>query len=467
MKEAIVLYPYLGRGHLVSMVELGKLILTHHPSFSITILILKRTTITPASDSIAKYIASVSAVVPSITFHHLPIISYLPANIPPQIQSFELCRLSNPNVHHVLQTISGTSKLKAFVLDPFSFAAAEVTAALNIPTYYYSPSAATTLALTLHMPTLHQNSSLKDLGRDAIITIPGLPRISVADIPDPMKNHWSKSYENFLIIANNMKKSDGIIVNTFEFIETTAISALNDGLCVPEGPTPPVFCVGPLFSAQDEERDENGCLSWLNSQPSQSVVYLNFGSLGRFPLVQIKEMALGLEKSGQSFLWVVRDPPPSHSTESGELSLEELLPEGFLERTKEKGLVVKNWAPQVPILRHDSVGGFVSHCGWNSVLEAVSAGVPMVTWPLYAEQKLNRVLLVQEMKVALALNESKDGSVSGDELEKRVRELMESDRGKEVRERIRSITKNGMKALEEGGTSRVALNRLAQLWSQN
>ena len=97
--------------------------------------------------------------------------------------------------------------------------------------------------------------------------------------------------------------------------------------------------------------------------------------------------------------------------------------------------MVKSWAPQVAVLNHDSVGGFITHCGWNSVLESVCAGVPMVAWPLYAEQRFNRVLLVEEMKIALPMVESETGFVNSTEVEKRVKELMESKEGNSVRER--------------------------------
>ncbi|KAK7836185.1 udp-glycosyltransferase 88a1 [Quercus suber] len=133
------------------------------------------------------------------------------------------------------------------------------------------------------------------------------------------------------------------------------------------------------------------CLSWLDSQPSQSVVFLCFGSLGLFSIEQLKEIALGLEKSDQRFLWVVRNPPSEKHglvmSAQPDLDLDSLLPEGFLVRTKERGLVVKSWAPQL--------GGFVTHCGWNSVLEAVCTGMPMVAWPLYTEQRFNRVVWVE------------------------------------------------------------------------
>ena len=146
--------------------------------------------------------------------------------------------------------------------------------------------------------------------------------------------------------------------------------------------------------------------------------------------------------------------------------LDSLLPEGFLDRTKERGLVVKSWAPQLAVLNHDSVGGFVTHCGWNSVLEAVSAGVPMVAWPLYAEQRFNRVVLVEDVKITLSMNESEDGFVSATEVEKRVRELMDSESGNKIRERTLAMKDGAKAALSEEGSSHVALTKLVESWKR-
>ncbi|XP_061358078.1 UDP-glycosyltransferase 1-like [Gastrolobium bilobum] len=472
MKDSIVLYPALGSGHVNSMVELGKLILTHNPSFSITILILNQpnnnnnkdthSTITLGCDATAKYISTVSATVPSITFHHIPTISF-PAStsLPPHHLTLELCSRSNQHVHHVLQSISKTSNLKAIVLDFFNYSATQVTNTLNIPSYFYYTSGASTLAVLLHYPTILQNTTKSFKDHHMYLQIPGLPTFSTEELPDEAKD--PAFYQVYLDMGHVMLESVGIIVNTFDAIEGRAIRALSEGLCVQEGTMPPLFCIGPVISATCGG-DESGCLSWLDSQPSQSVVLLSFGSMGRFSRTQLKEIAIGLEKSDQRFLWVVRSE--SEGVNSEQPSLNELLPEGFLERTKERGMVVRNWAPQAAILSHDSVGGFVTHCGWNSVLEAVCEGVPMVTWPLYAEQKMNRVILVQEMKVALALNESKDGFVSAAELGDRVKELMDSNKGKEIRQRIFNIKISAVEARAHGGSSHSALNRLVQLWKQ-
>ena len=191
-----------------------------------------------------------------------------------------------------------------------------------------------------------------------------------------------------------------------------------------------------------------------------------------FSREQLCEIAIGLEKSEQRFLWVVRNPvsDQKHNLALGtqeDPDLEFLLPKGFLDRTKEKGLVVKNWVPQAAVLSHDSVGGFVSHCGWNSVLEAVCAGVPMIAWPLYAEQRFNRVVLVEEMKVALWMHESAEsGFVAAIEVEERVRELMESERGERVRNRVRVAKDEAKAATREGGSSRVALDKLLKSWKE-
>ncbi|KAG4952444.1 hypothetical protein JHK85_046311 [Glycine max] len=474
MKDTIVLYPNLGRGHLVSMVELGKLILTHHPSLSITILILtppttpSTTTTTLACDSNAQYIATVTATTPSITFHRVPLAA-LPFNtpfLPPHLLSLELTRHSTQNIAVALQTLAKASNLKAIVMDFMNFndpKALTENLNNNVPTYFYYTSGASTLALLLYYPTIHPTLiEKKDTDQPLQIQIPGLSTITADDFPNECKDPLSYACQVFLQIAETMMGGAGIIVNTFEAIEEEAIRALSEDATVP----PPLFCVGPVISAPYGEEDK-GCLSWLNLQPSQSVVLLCFGSMGRFSRAQLKEIAIGLEKSEQRFLWVVRTELGGADDSAEELSLDELLPEGFLERTKEKGMVVRDWAPQAAILSHDSVGGFVTHCGWNSVLEAVCEGVPMVAWPLYAEQKMNRMVMVKEMKVGLAVNENKDGFVSSTELGDRVRELMESDKGKEIRQRIFKMKMSAAEAMAEGGTSRASLDKLAKLWKQS
>uniref|UniRef100_F6I3X0 UDP-glycosyltransferases domain-containing protein n=1 Tax=Vitis vinifera TaxID=29760 RepID=F6I3X0_VITVI len=144
------------------------------------------------------------------------------------------------------------------------------------------------------------------------------------------------------------------------------------------------------------------------------------------------------------------------------------MPEGFLERTNNRGMVVKSCAPQVAVLRHQSVGGFVTHCGWNSVLEAVSAGVPMVAWPLHAEQHLNMAVLVENMKMAIGVEQRNgDRFVSGAELERRLKGLMDSEEGRDLRERINKTREMAVEAWREEGSSTTALAKLADIWKHD
>lgn len=293
------------------------------------------------------------------------------------------------------------------------------------------------------------------------------------DMPKPILERNDESYKNFLNCSLAAPKAAGYIINTFEALEPSSIKAISNGSCLPNSLTPPLYCVGPIITTtNDQKPSDHECLRWLDTQPRKSVVFLCFGSLGVYSKEQLHEIAIGLEKSEQRFLWVVRNPvsDEKHNLALGlqeDPDLDSLLPKGFLERTKEKGLVVKNWAPQVEVLKHDSVGGFVSHCGWNSVLEAVCVGVPMIAWPLYAEQRFNRVVLVKEIEMALWMHESESGFVSASEVEERVRELMESEKGKRVRDRVKVAKDEAKAALGDDGSSRVALDKLLESWNSH
>ncbi|KAL8232094.1 hypothetical protein R6Q57_001872 [Mikania cordata] len=461
---AMVLYPSPGMGHLISMVELGKLINKHHPSHSVVILTLIPSFNTGAT---AAYVRHISAAFPAITFNHLPDIPLDPLLFPSvEAIILELIRHSNPNVTIALKSISESTNIAAFVMDTFCNAAMTVVHRFNLPVYYFFTSGACSLAMFFYLPTIHRTSTESYKDMNTLIHFPGVPPIPSSDMPSPLLDRTTTVCSDFLEICEQFPKSAGIIINTFDSLEPRAIKAITDGICVPDHPTPPIYCVGPLVAAGGDGSHE--CLKWLDLQPAGSVVYLCFGSLGVFTSQQLKEIAKGLEMSGHRFLWVVRSPPSNKKEDRflppPEPELDVLLPEGFLERTKERGLVVKKWAPQVAVLGHKSVGGFVTHCGWNSVLEAISFGVPMVAWPLYAEQRFNRVMLRDEMKLALSMDELDDGMVTSAEVEKRVRQLMEANEGDGVRAVVKARKEEALAAMSEGGSSLVALAKLVASW---
>ncbi|XP_075493836.1 baicalein 7-O-glucuronosyltransferase-like [Primulina tabacum] len=454
MAGTIVLYAT--PEHLNSMLTLAKFIVKHHQEVDVTIL-------STASTSAA---ASFAAM-PSISYHRLSgAATPLPNHVTNPVELyFEIPRLHNPILLEALEEISKKSRIRAFVIDFFCNSASEVSKSLNIPTYFYVSSGGYGLCVFLYFPTIHE-TICGDIGVfNDFLEIPGCPRILSSDFPCGMHFRESNVYKHFLNTAINMGRSDGILVNSFDALELEAKVALVKDLCTPKSKTPPVYFLGPLIPEINSNNGatEHECLKWLDLQPARSVIFLCFGRRGMFSADQLKEMAVGLENSGHRFLWAVRSPPGiPRSPSQEEPDLDAILPKGFLERTKDRGFVLKSWAPQKEVLSHESVAGFVTHCGRSSTLESLSFGVPMICWPLYAEQKMQREFLVEGMKVALRLEMTYDGFVTAAEIEKQVRELVESEKGNQIRLRVAEMKNFAKAAAENGGSSVVDLEKFVR-----
>ena len=177
---------------------------------------------------------------------------------------------------------------------------------------------------------------------------------------------------------------------------------------------------------------------------------------------QTREMAIALENSGQRFLWVIRIPKDETGKAVGDLS--DVMPAGFVERTKGKGMVYVDWAPQLHILAHRAVRGFVSHCGWNSTIESIAVGVPMIAWPYQAEQMMNATLVDQLLGVAIRINETGGWRdlIRNDAFERAIRTLMVEPAGDAMKAKVLQISNMIEKAVRPGGSSRTNLEYFVQ-----
>ncbi|KAK2360309.1 hydroquinone glucosyltransferase [Trifolium repens] len=334
----------------------------------------------------------------------------------------------------------------------------------NRPCLYF-PCSAFVLSLVLEIPKLDEQVTCEYKDLQEPIGLVGCVQIKGIDLPTPTKNRSSEAYKKYLQRSKSMYFFDGINFNSFFELESSAIEALEQK---GHGKIS-FFPVGPITqigsSNNDDVVDEVECLKWLKKQPQNSVLYVSFGSGGTLSQRQINEIAFGLELSGQRFIWVLRAPSDSVSAayfeNSNDVDPLKFLPNGFLERTKEKGFILAAWAPQVEILKQNSVGGFLSHCGWNSILESIQEGVPIVAWPLFAEQAMNAVMLSDGLNVALRLKFEDDEIVEKDEIAKVVKCLMEGNEGKEMRDRMKSLKDSAEKALKDDGSSIEILSQLA------
>ncbi|KAL6616017.1 hypothetical protein ACP70R_038287 [Stipagrostis hirtigluma subsp. patula] len=453
--KTVVLYPSLGVGHLNPMVELAKVFLRRGVAVVIAVVD------TPDRDAVAAdAMARLAAANPDITFSHVPVPSCGADHYPshPVMRIVDVLRAANPALRDFLRALPAAD---ALVLDMFCTDALDVAAELGIPAYFFFPSALADLAVMLHLPFYHPTDdapSFKDMP-ETTVHFPGVPPIRALDMPATMQDRGSDIFSARQQQCARMLEARGILVNSFDWLEARALEALRSGVCTPGRSTPPVHCIGPLVlpgnTAGSSER--HACLEWLDTQPDRSVVFLSFGSLGVFSAAQLRETARGLESSGHRFLWVVRNPP-EHQGKADEPDLEALLPEGFLERTRERGFVVKNWAPQTEALRSKAIGAFVTHCGWNSVLEGIVSGAPMICWPLYAEQRLNKVHMVEEMKIGVAVDGYEGELVKAEEVEAKVKLVMELDQGKELTKTLTMAEEMATDALKECGSSDVAFD---------
>lgn len=324
------------------------------------------------------------------------------------------------------------------------------------------------LSLFLLLPELDSQVSCEFREMDEPVQLPGCVPVHGKDLLDPVQDRKNDAYKWLLHHTKRYPLAEGIFVNTFNELEEGAVQALQQ-----LGPgKPPVYPVGPLvqIGAREGSTDGSECVKWLDEQPIGSVLFVSFGSGGTLSYDQIIELAHGLEMSEQRFLWVVRAPNEEIANatyfNSDQLENDPLafLPKGFLERTQGRGLVIHSWAPQVKVLSHGSTGGFLTHCGWNSILESVVYGVPLIAWPLYAEQKMNAVMLIEDLKVALRPTPNENGLFGRGEIARVVKGLMEGEQGKKMRNKMKELKDAACKVLCEDGSSTKALAEVALKW---
>nr|UUY86290.1 anthocyanidin-3-glucoside rhamnosyltransferase 2 [Aglaonema commutatum] len=472
-KVTVVFVPLPFIGHLVPAVQMAKQLLggRRRHTFSVTVLTLRP--LVPFGE-MASYMDSMASSGLDMHFEELPSpegdLVTLGNQSPEAIVSLYVERY-RPCVRDAVARLSlGVDRpVGAMMMDLFCTALIDVATELGIRPYIYFASSASMLGFMLYTPTLDVlvPSGVEEIGHP--IDIPGLQSpVPPLAMPTPMMHKKDSGYTWFLYHARRFREVQGIIVNTFSELEPVAVSAHEEGLFLRDHSTAPtVYTVGPNIALEFRAGPKHECLGWLDGQPPTSVVFLCFGSWGRFAGAQVKETATGLERSGHRFLWVLRSPPKhAHNFPTDTVNLREVLPEGFLERTAGRGLVWPSWAPQVDVLAHPSIGGFVTHCGWNSCLESLWFGVPMLAWPLYAEQHFNAFQMAGDLGVALQLKvDRKNGNfVAAEELERGVRCLMEEgfcERGRKVRARAKEMKTASRRALEDGGSSLESMERLA------
>ncbi|KAI5059833.1 hypothetical protein GOP47_0026152 [Adiantum capillus-veneris] len=342
--------------------------------------------------------------------------------------------------------------------DSFSPWTLEVTQRAGIPRIELWTSNAMGLLMVFNLEVLYSDGIFPEKGSPTqwksktplmLTHIPGLPPFSSELVPQDLRfaDSSNQFVQFFLEVASCVKSSERVLINSLLELEPDAFKSF-------EAHGISSYAIGPLRTQmKTEDNAQTECLSWLNLQAESSVIYVAFGSLAKLSVEEIQELAVGLEASGSPFLWVIREDAVTME------ELPQVLPEGFLERTRGKGMII-SWAPQVRVLAHKAVGGFLSHCGWNSTVESLWAGVPLLCCPRLAEQRLNCHYLCNVWGAGLELRCTETGGLDRSFVEVGVKALLQGEEGHKARSKAQEIMHIIEKTTQQGGQSFSNLQKL-------
>ncbi|KAF0923533.1 hypothetical protein E2562_006415 [Oryza meyeriana var. granulata] len=465
----VVLLACPGAGHVLPVIEFARRLTEHH-GFTATIITYTNLSSSGVSSSSSSLGSLPSSSISVATIPAVP-LDDLPADVRIETRIITVVRRALPHVRTLLAALISErgDDVVAFAVDMFCSWVLPVAAELGVPKYIFFLPTLMALAFMLHLPELDAATTCEYRDLPEPVRLPGCMPLRGVDLFDTVQDRSNQAYGLMVEMARHHHLADGFLVNTFHAMEHDTISAFRE--LSSKGVYPPVYPVGPFFRACSGEAAEHRCIRWLDDQPAGSVLYVCFGSGGALSVNQTAELAAGLEASGQRFLWVVHLPSDKDSS-AGYFSSDghdqdplSNLPEGFLNRNQgTTGLAVPTWAPQVEILNHPAVGGFLSHCGWNSTLESVAAGVPTVAWPLFAEQRMNAVMLEERLGMALRPKAREDGVVTREEVAAVVLELMVGEKGASVRSKTKELQMASATAWTPGGPSCKALEAIIGKW---
>ncbi|XP_058096859.1 7-deoxyloganetin glucosyltransferase-like [Magnolia sinica] len=463
-KPHAVCIPYPAQGHINPMFKLAKLL--HSRGFYITFVYTefnyKRLLRSRGSDSIS--------CLDDFCFETIP--DGLPPSdcdatqdIPALCDSTSKnCLIPFRNLVTKLNNTTGIPQVSCIIADGVMSFTLPVADELSIPeVLFWTTSACGFLGYFYYWQLIERGfTPFKD---DSYLTngcldtridgLPGMKDIRLRDFPSFIRTtNPDDIMLNFVDQeAHRASKASAVLFNTFDDLERDVLDVMRCKI-------PHIYTLGPLSlqcnKIQDSSlksitsslwKEEDECLEWLDKKKPGSVVYVNFGSITVMSAEQLREFAWGLANSNHPFLWVIRP-----DLVAGDAAM---LPQDFVSVTQKRGLL-SGWCPQEQVLSHPSIGGFLTHCGWNSTIESISGGVPVICWPFFAEQQTNCRFACTDWGIGMEI----DNDVRRDGVEVLVRELMDGEKGKIMRKKAMEWKKVAENATEKGGSSYGNLDQL-------
>ncbi|CAN0854570.1 UDP-glucose iridoid glucosyltransferase [Linum grandiflorum] len=443
----LVLVPCPYQGHINPMLQLATIL--HSRGFSISILHAQFNSPSPRSHPQFRFIS-----IPDGLSEELISSGNIPAIL---LAVNANCREPlKDRVARMIRDEKSDGDVACIIYDELMYCSEAAANSMGIPRLVLRTSCAANM-LTYHVfPQLREKGYLPEQYTDSTSSepVPGLPHLRYKDLPSYTTNWPIEAQLDLMATVRQTRSASAVIWNTSTTLESSSLSTIHPHIV----PQIPIFAIGPFHKQIHQPETEtltdeqSAAIAFLDQQPPNSVLYISFGSLAVLAPAEFQEMAWGIANSGQRFLWVVR---PGLVYGSG--TTDSLLPEGFAEKTGERGKVVK-WAQQRKVLGHKAVGGFWTHCGWNSTLEAVAEGVPMMCRPWFADQPVNARQVIDGWGVGIEVKKE----MGKEEIEKVIRKLMVEEDGEGIRKNALELKERILGSLAEGGSGFDGLNQLVE-----
>ncbi|KAL5992462.1 hypothetical protein ACLOJK_013381 [Asimina triloba] len=459
--------PFPAQGHITPMIHLAKLL--HSRGFHITIV---------NTDYSHRLLASSGAIDPTVEIEGFRMEAFSTGlasmfdagmqNILELTKAIVENRMLSPLKDVVLRLNDKGPPVSCIIFDPFMPSAQEIGKEFGIPDVAFWTMAGCSFMGFLHLDELQErgyplfkdscSSTANGYDTDTLIDwMPAMPSLHLKHLPT-----FTGTVETHDLVTQYCKqsihtlpKASSIILNTFHELDHELIEAATRKFKLKES-----YTVGPLFALCDQIprseldsirsnlwKEESQCVEWLDKQGDKSVIYVNFGSLATVNAEQLKELAWGLANSNYPFMWAIRPDLVFGGSDA--------LDQEFLEETKDRA-VIASWCPQKQVLGHPSVAAFLTHSGWNSTMETIHHGVPMLCWPSFADQQTNCRFACQVWGNGMEIGDD----LKRENVEGAIKELMEGEKGKEVRKSAEKWKEQMRKAADVGGSSHSNLDRL-------
>ncbi|KAK4274859.1 hypothetical protein QN277_018027 [Acacia crassicarpa] len=441
MDGHVVVMPYPGRGHINPLMHLCNILLSKNSNILFTVVVTEEWHRFIGSDPKPHNIRlrTIPNVIPSEHGRGNDMAAFLDAVMTKMEAPFE----------HLLDQLDPPPTF--IVYDSYLFWVVGVGNRRNIPVVSFYPMSASFFSVMYHYHLLEQNGhypvNLSENGDERVDYIPGLSPTRLADLPlndGSLKSrkllYWSLKAPQWAL------KAQYLLFPSILELESQVIHALKSVSSIPiytVGPVTPYLKHNPSSTTANHENDHT-YMKWLDTQPSGSVLYISQGSFLSASTAQLEEIVAGLRASGVRFLWIAREESLKLNETLGDLGL--VLP----------------WCDQLRVLSHSAIGGFWSHCGWNSTREGAFCGLPFLAFPLIMDQPLNSKLIVEDWNIGWRVKKEvkEDVLVTRDEVAGVLKRFMDlsSEEGREMRKRTKRVQQICQLAVAEGGSSETNIN---------